>query len=29
LVGNGQSHTIIERESYEDLLRFDRLPSHL
>jgi diaminopimelate decarboxylase len=29
LVGNGKSHTIIERESYEDLLRFDRLPNHL
>lgn len=29
LVNNGEANTIIERENYEDLLKFDRLPTHL
>jgi diaminopimelate decarboxylase len=29
LVNNGEANIIIERENYADLLRFDRLPTHL
>ena len=29
LVSGGQAHVIVERESYEDLIRYDRIPQHL
>jgi diaminopimelate decarboxylase len=29
LVNNGEANMIIQRESYDDLLRFDRLPERL
>ncbi|MBW4540150.1 MAG: diaminopimelate decarboxylase [Myxacorys chilensis ATA2-1-KO14] len=29
LVGNGNATLILQRETYEDLIRYDRLPAHL
>jgi diaminopimelate decarboxylase len=29
LVNNGEANIIIQRENYDDLLRFDRLPERL
>ena len=29
LVNNGEANIIIERETYDDLLRFDKLPAKL
>ncbi|NDJ18923.1 diaminopimelate decarboxylase [Myxacorys almedinensis] len=29
LVGNGTADLILQRETYEDLIRYDRLPAHL
>ena len=29
LVNNGEANIIIQRENYEDLLRYDRLPARL
>ena len=29
LVGDGQAHLLVERETYEDIVRHDRIPPHL
>src|SRR5439155_2741084 len=29
LAGDGRAHLLVERETYEDILRHDRIPPHL